>query len=67
MRVAIAEDSVLLREGVAQILTDAGIEVIAAATTPTSCWHASRKTRPTSSSWTSGCHRPTPTRGCGPR
>ena len=29
MRVAIAEDSVLLREGVAQLLTDAGIEVIA--------------------------------------
>ena len=29
MRVAIAEDSVLLREGVAQLLTDAGIEVTA--------------------------------------
>ena len=27
MRVAIAEDSVLLREGVARLLTDAGIEV----------------------------------------
>jgi DNA-binding NarL/FixJ family response regulator len=29
VRVAIAEDSVLLREGVAQLLTDAGIEVTA--------------------------------------
>jgi DNA-binding NarL/FixJ family response regulator len=29
VRVAIAEDSVLLREGVARLLTDAGIEVIA--------------------------------------
>jgi DNA-binding NarL/FixJ family response regulator len=29
MRVAIAEDSVLLREGVAQLLTDADIEVTA--------------------------------------
>ena len=29
MRVAIAEDNVLLREGVAQLLTDAGIEVTA--------------------------------------
>ncbi|MFG2003463.1 response regulator [Spirillospora sp. NPDC048911] len=30
MRVAIAEDSVLLREGITRILTDAGFEVIAA-------------------------------------
>ncbi len=30
IRVAIAEDSVLLREGVARILTDAGLEVVAA-------------------------------------
>ena len=37
MRVAIAEDSVLLREGVAQLLTDADIEVTAAVVPPTSC------------------------------
>jgi DNA-binding NarL/FixJ family response regulator len=31
MRVVIGEDSVLLREGIARILTDAGIEVVAQA------------------------------------
>ena len=29
MRVAIAEDSVLLREGIARLLTDAGFDVVA--------------------------------------
>ena len=34
MRVAIAEDSVLLREGIARILDDAGIEVVAQCSDP---------------------------------
>ena len=29
MRIAIAEDSVLLREGIARLLTDAGFDVVA--------------------------------------
>jgi DNA-binding NarL/FixJ family response regulator len=33
MRVAIAEDSVLLREGIARLLTDAGFDVVAQCTT----------------------------------
>jgi len=33
MRVAIAEDSVLLREGIARLLSDAGFEVVATCTT----------------------------------
>ena len=44
MRVAIAEDSVLLREGVAQLLTDAGIEVTARCGTAESCWYAWQRT-----------------------
>ena len=50
MRVMVAEDSVLVREGLARLLTDAGLEVEAAtgdteeflrevaATSPTSWW-----------------------------
>ena len=37
MRVAIAEDSVLLREGIARLLDDAGIEVVAQSATPRTC------------------------------
>jgi hypothetical protein len=37
VRIAIAEDSVLLREGLARLLTDAGFEVQAGAVMPTSC------------------------------
>jgi DNA-binding NarL/FixJ family response regulator len=64
VRVAIAEDSVLLREGLAQLLTDADIEVTARCGQPMSYWHASQKTRPTPSSSTSGYPRPTPMKGC---
>ena len=34
MRVVIAEDEVLLREGLARLLTDAGVEVLARSGTP---------------------------------
>ena len=37
MRAVIAEDSVLLREGVARVLSDAGVEVAAPARRPRSC------------------------------
>ena len=37
MRVAIAEDSVLLREGLARLLDEAGFDVVAQCTTPRSC------------------------------
>ena len=67
MRVVIAEDSVLLREGVVRLLTDAGFEVLAA------CGNAdellerlSALDPPTSPSSTSACRPPTPTRACAP-
>ena len=34
MRVVVAEDNVLMREGVVRVLEDAGIEVVAQAGTP---------------------------------
>ena len=65
LKVAIADDSALMREGVARVLGDAGFEVVG----------AGRERRradgrdhvapdPTSWSSTSGCRPPTPTRAC---
>ena len=68
VRVAIAEDSVLLREGLARLLGDAGCEVVAAVRQRRRAAAAGRAPwRRTSPSSTSGCRRPTPTRGCAPR
>ena len=67
MRVVLADDSVLLREGIARLLEDAGFEVVGQAGTARSCCSRCAPTRPTSRSSTSGCRRPTPTRACGPR
>ena len=46
MRVVIADDSVLLREGVARVLTDNGFEVVAQAGDATALGHAVRLERP---------------------
>ena len=63
MRVVIAEDQALLREGLARLFHDAGHDVVAAwPATPRRCAAWSARTCPTSSSSTSGCRRPTPTR-----
>jgi hypothetical protein len=67
LRVVIAEDTVLLREGLRRVLTEAGLEVagvagdavqllpLVAALRPASCWP------------TSGCRRPRPPRASRPR
>ncbi len=64
MRVAIAEDSVLLREGLARLLGEAGFEVVAQCETADDLLLKVRSYAPTSRSSTSGCRRPTTTRGC---
>ena len=67
MRVAIADDSVLLREGVARLLKESGFTITAQAGDADDCWPRSRTTRPTSASPTSGCRRRGPTKGSAPR
>ena len=68
LRVVVADDSVLLREGLVRLLTENGHEVVAAVGDGPSLVTASRAAHGrTSRSWTSGCRRRTPTRGCGPR
>ena len=47
MRVAIAEDSVLLREGVARVLDDAGFDVVAQCDNADDLSARSRDPRPT--------------------
>ena len=67
-RVVLADDTVLLREGVARLLEEAGFDVVApVGTTPTTCCATSRCTSPTSRSSTSACRRRTRTKACGPR
>ena len=60
MRVVIADDSILVREGIAAILTRAGIEVAAQVGSPDELLARSTPTSPTSPSSTSAC-RPTQT------
>ena len=63
MRVVIAEDSVLLREGLTRLLIEAGFEVVAAAGDAETFLRAVDAQRPTWWWSTSGCRRPSPTRG----
>ena len=67
VRVAIAEDSVLLREGLARLLGEAGFEVVGQCENADDLCSRYAATRPRSRSSTSGCRRRTPTRGCGRR
>ena len=60
MRILIAEDSALFREGLARLLTEAGHEVRRRRRRRPPCWTPSQRTSPTSPSSTSGC-RPTMT------
>ena len=57
VRVVIADDSLLMREGIASLLRRAGVEVVGEAATPRSCSAWSTSTSPTSRSSTSGCRR----------
>ena len=68
VRVVIAEDSVLLREGLAGLLARFGFEVVAAVGDAAALLRrGARRPRPTWSSPTCACRRASPTRGCGPR
>ena len=66
IRVVVADDSVLLREGVARILEEGGLEVIARCGTAGDLTLKVRFYEPDLAIVTSGCRRPTPTRDCAP-
>ena len=64
MRVVIADDTLLVREGIASLLRRAGIDVVAEAGDAEELLRdGRRRTRPTSRSSTSGCRRPTTDEG----
>ena len=68
MRVVLAEDQTLLREGLIRLLESHGFEVVAAAEDADSLAAAlADPSAPTSRCSTCGSHRPAPTRGCGQR
>ena len=64
MRVVLADDTMLLREGVARLLGEAGFDVVGQAGTAEELVAQVGDQRPTSRSWICGCRRPTPTRAC---
>jgi DNA-binding NarL/FixJ family response regulator len=66
MRVVIAEDSVLLREGISRLLADDDISVVASVGDGNALLDAVLAHRPELPLWTSGCRRRSPTRACGP-
>jgi hypothetical protein len=66
IRVVIAEDSAILRDGLVQLLTDRGFAVSGRSAMP-SAW--SKRLLPIPPTWPwsiSACRRRSPTRGCGP-
>ena len=68
MRVVLADDSMLLREGLARLLGEAGFDVVGRGRRRRRAARAGRaSTGRTWRSSTSACRRPTPTRGCAPR
>ena len=67
MRVVIAEDQVLLREGLARLFEDGGHQVVASLGDADGLLAAIAEHDPTSSSSTSACRRPSPTRARAPR
>ena len=64
MRIVIAEDAVLLREGLAGLLEDAGHASSPGSATPIRSSRSSPSTIPTLRSSTSACRRPTRTKAC---
>ena len=67
VRVVIADDSLLVRAGIVALLREAGIDVVRRRRPRRTSCATSTSTAPTSRSWTSGCHRTSPTRACAPR
>ena len=66
MRVVIADDAPLIREGVARLLTENGVEVVAQVGDADALLRASATCARTSPSSTSACRPPTPTKGSAP-
>ena len=64
MRVALADDAVLFREGIARVLTERGFEVVVQAGNAEELLEAVETRSPTSSLSTSGCRPRTRTKGC---
>jgi DNA-binding NarL/FixJ family response regulator len=56
VRVVLADDSVLLREGLVRLLNEVNCEVVAAAEDAPSFLQAVSDQRPDVRSWTYGCH-----------
>ena len=67
LRVVIAEDQALLRQGIVRLLDDAGFEASAEAADAPDLLRRSRCTGPTSRSSTCRCRRTTPTTACARR
>ena len=67
MRVVIADDSALLREGLARLLIEAGHEVVEAVADAPSLLDAVAAHSPTWLSSTSACPQRIPTTGCAQR
>ena len=63
MRVVIADDSLLVREGIASLLRRAGVEVVGEADDGEELLRVVDEHEPTPRSSTCGCRRPTPRRG----
>ena len=66
IRVAIAEDSAILRDGLVQLLADRGFEITGAVSDPEASAQSVDRDCPTWPWSTSACRRPSPTRACGP-
>ncbi len=62
LRVLLAEDDILLREGVASLLARSGIEVVGRPTTPRNCCRWFGRNRPMSWWSTFACRPRTPPR-----
>ena len=67
MRVVIADDSVLLREGIVRLLDEAGFEVVGQAGDAEDLLRKVGAHKPDVASSTSACRRRTPTRACARR
>ena len=67
VRVVVADDSVLLREGIVRLLEEAGFEVVGQAGDADELLRKVARTSPTWRSWTSACRPRTPTTACAPR
>ena len=67
LRIVVADDNALLREGIAALLTDAGHQVVGRAVDADDLMLKVRSYNPTSPSSTFACHPATPTTASSPR